>query len=306
MLPYLECTSQLCSLSLSFSLRTVRLDVPLHFLTKLTRLSIDKCRPTYSMVSSLHGLTSLCSLSLCNLQLYDEMDPVFWDFYLRNLSTNLVQLTSLDLSGTQFDVRTLLPLQRLPQLKQLIIGRSLSADCLRYLHALPIPSVNININGEASLNDVSSWLSKKGQQLQGLGLYNFGSSVIPPAVVPVLLHATDLKQLTVSGLEVDMAHVAMLTQLTSLELTECGLDDAAVGSLTPLSGLCYLGLKYNLVTGAEGSMEVLARSMPQLTRLDMTPTSAQEAAVQAFGDRVIGWNAADSRFSLGPLPAGGV
>ena len=102
-----------------------------------------------------------------------------------------------------------------------------------------------------------------------------------------LCHAPQLTALMVFLIRPDTQHVAALTQLRELSLDSCSLDDAAVCRLSSLSHLRTLALQGNEeVTGAQGSMEVLASSMPHLTTLVVTGRrSVRQAAEQAFEQR---------------------
>ena len=102
--------------------------------------------------------------------------------------------------------------------------------------------------------------------------------------------ARHLRELTVDGvcMSSSVQLLGELTQLTSLTLSNCHLDDAAVSKLSALSGLRSLSLRDNAeVAGADGSMACLAAGLPELTSLDLSGTGAGEAAVGAFGARVV-------------------
>ena len=113
-----------------------------------------------------------------------------------------------------------------------------------------------------------------------------------PVIAALRDAAPQLRKLRVRVLWMSGAvnQLAELTQLSSLTLNDCHLDDTAVSKLSALSGLRMLSLRHNAeVTGAEGSMVCLADGLSQLTKLDLlgTGAGAEEAAVGAFGGRVV-------------------
>ena len=107
-----------------------------------------------------------------------------------------------------------------------------------------------------------------------------------PALSLPLHKAVRLESLHLWKLKPDITQLAALTGLTKLSLRNCDIDDANVCSLSTLTGLRSLNLGLNPdITGAQGSMEVLAKSMPQLYFLKLSETAAQEAAQDAFQGR---------------------
>ena len=283
----------------SFSLATsgqAGIDSSLHTLTNLTSLRLRNCYPTTAQLDSILGLTKLSSLSLNGLSGIN-LGP-----FLEQLSTSLVGLTRFDLSGTAFyaGADCLVHLHKLPQLKELLTGGAIPVNTLVGMGSLPFTSVGVSVErntvGEACL-----WLQNASGRLQKLSLFGHGPQAVPALQLPIL-QLGQLKDLKASYVSLNMVHVAALTQLTQLALNMCGLDDAAVCSLSPLCNMRVLTLSYNpQITGAQGSMEVLARSMPHLTTLGLYNTSAEAVAQQVFGDRVIGYAGRDCKWDLRPL-----
>ena len=287
LLQSLRAAKELRCLSLSATTESAEtINFSLHTLTSLTSLSIRNCETTTAVRDSILGLTKLSSLSLCGKRLYDDCGP-----FLKQLSTSLVGLTKLDLSDTSISADDLAHLHNLPQLKELLIDESIPANDLVRLCALPFTSVGILME-HGTVGDACLWLQTAAMRLQKLALVGYGPQAVPALQVP-LLQLAQLKDLKASAVRLNMVHVAALTQLTQLELDGCGLDDAAVCSLSLLSNLRVLKLPWNpQITGDQGSMEVLARSMPHLTLLELgglnCEHSAQVAAELAFGRRLVG------------------
>ena len=207
-------------------------------------------------------------------------------------------LTRLDLLDTAVDVDDLAHLHNLPQLKELHTDGIMPASELGKLGALPLTSVGISVEHN-TVADACSWLQTASGRLQKLALFGHVRLPILPMlpILPILElpKLGKLKVLKACSIRLSIVHVAALTQLTELQLKSCGLDDAAVCSLSSLSNLRVLKFLFNpQITGAQGSMEGLARSMPQLTLLALGGwaggcwASAEVAAELAFGKRLIG------------------
>ena len=133
------------------------------------------------------------------------------------------------------------------------------------------------------LSDASSWLHSAASGLEHLELYHTNGVCTAPAPCLPLHKAIQLESLHLHTLKPDIAKLASLTQLSKLSLTDCDMYDRDVCRLSALAGLQSLELSDNRgITGARGSMELLASSMPRLGSLALSRTAAREAAQQAF------------------------
>ena len=278
----LRAAMQLRSLRISTDNSFAVLDVRLSHLTNLTSLSIKSCILKPAVLRSILRLRSLNSLSLSHI--WANVHGGYCRHYLgrvmKQMATRLVGLTSLDL-GVAVSPEGLAHLRALPQLKRLSLGITVATSSLRHLNALPVTSIHIHSTAE-QLSDVSSWLHSAALGLEHLVLHNYGGWTAPVCLLP-FHKAVDLQSLRLWSVKPDLTQLAALTQLTSLSLTQCRVIDADVCMLAALTGLQNLRLCYNPdITGAQGSMEVLARSMPQLATLGLVETAAQAAAQQAF------------------------
>ena len=283
---------QLCTVTLASTSWYQRFfNVALHPLTNLTRLGIGSSLPTAPVIDSILGLTLLESLSISAV-----VGGHNWQHLVPQLATRLIKLTNLELSDMGQGARpaTLNHLRSLPDLKDLQVCVVPDSE-LPLMGRLPITSAHFRVSDESQLGNLNAWLEDAPGCLQLLwlmGSYS-GSYSGSVAVCAHGLHlhiATQLKSLGMRRVQPDTAEVAALTNLTSLMLGSCGLDDAAVCKLSTLCSLRELSLwDNNGVVGADGSMEVLASSMPHLTKLCLRGTSAQEAAQLVFGERVVDW-----------------
>ena len=304
-----QAAENLRSLSLSADGHPMSLDVPLPTFSCLTTLSICWCHPNGTMLKSMLNLTQLSSLSLSNIRTGGRVGKHGsgkwkwkWEPFMEELAADLSELTSLDFSGIGMDIDALAHLHELPKLKQLCVGNVTAANELSQLVGLPITSINIIVDPE-TVDYVSDWLLDAAGSLQELSLLNQTSEGLVPARSIPLHKAVQLKSFTGFYVELSIAHLASLTQLTSLDLKVCGLDDAAVCRLSSLSNLKELVLSGNPgFTGSQGSVEVLATSMPQLTSLKIcSDMLAYDAACLAFGQRVVKADAVWGKMILRPL-----
>ena len=270
------------------------LGTPLPHLPNLTSLKISNFRADTPVLDSILGLTNLSSLSMCSVQ-----GVYSWEAFMKQLSTRLLHLTCLDFSGSLVRIADLAHLCHVPDLKQRKAGHVVpSAQGILQLGALPVSAIFLMCRSE-EVGEVSSWMQTAAGGLQELALIGFGER-FPASQLP-LLQAMQLKAFTAARVTPNMAHVIALTQLTSVGLNDCGLHDAALCSLSTLSNLQQLSVSGNSgITGAEGSMQVLARSMPSLTLLVLDSASAREAARVAFEHRVVSLRG--GRLELRPLP----
>ena len=257
-------------------------------LTKLTSLRIRGCDfGGGTLCESIPHATTLRSLSLDSI--YNRRSE--WGTFMQQVSTNLVQLNRLDLNGILGGILTtdIAVLRALPQLQQLQLNCDLLATDLSTLRSLPVTVARIFMVEESVEADVCSWLLQSAANLRELSFVRDRLSTVVPAppLVP-LQQASQLRDLFIIGLKPNMAEVAALTQLTRLALEECGLDDTAVCKLSTLSELRVLSLRQNVgISGAEGSMEVLANSMPYLTSIYLGYTNAWEPAKHVFVSRKV-------------------
>ena len=85
-----------------------------------------------------------------------------------------------------------------------------------------------------------------------------------------------------------MSSVCLLTQLTSLRLHSCNLNDAALKKLSVLTGLQELDVQFDkAVKGGMGTLSCLAASLPHLTSLQLPSAVTEKAVLSAFGGRVV-------------------
>ena len=278
-----EAAMQLRSLDLSTTYCNAVLDVPFPPLTNLTSLSINTCSLAPIVVSSILNLSSLTSLSLRHSHVVDGgMDP--WSSFMGQMATCLVAVTCLTLA-LPLSNEGLVHLHAFPQLKRLSVGLSVAASGLRHLSGLPVTSIYIRATTE-EMTDVSTWLHSAASGLEHLVLHNLDRRPAAPASFVPVHKAVHVDPLYLWNVKPDISLLAALTQLTTLSLRGCDMYDADVCMLSALTGLRSLELSYNPgITGAQGSMEVSARSMPQLHSLDLLRTGAQEAAQRAFDGR---------------------
>ena len=295
---------QLRSLTLSraSTLAPAQFLVPVHQLTSLTNLSISALQPPAGILASLLRMTQMKGLQLHNVDIIEQWEP-----YMEQLATCLVGLSSLEFSCTSVSPAALVQLHKLPLLKQLVIEEPMTmhASSLRQLEGLPITRICMGVQ-QATQGDLSRWLQHTADHLHDLSICHPLHPTDPFAFLPVhevTLHkAVHLKKLMACALQPNVAHVAALTQLTSLWLMYCGLDDTAVCKLSTLCNLQELALiTHPGITGAQGSMQVLARSMPCLNFLHLGGTHAQEAAQSAFAERIVSCDLIGGSFNLRPI-----
>ena len=139
------------------------------------------------------------------------------------------------------------------------------------------------LHGPKAVQSSISYSAASG--LKHLVLHKDDGPTTPARFIP-LHKAVHLESLSLWKVKPDMAQLAALTQLSKLSLEGCDMDDADVCRLLTLTGLQSLDLSNNRgITGAQGSMEMLARSMPQLHSMELSGAAAREAAEQAFEGR---------------------
>ena len=290
----LAAAEQLCSLTLSCSTpwSHVSLDAPFESLSTLTRLSIDGFYTPTAPV--LHSILSLRGLKSLTLNWWPPEGCQVSELFMQQLSTRLVELTYLDLRFLSVGFPALMQLRNLPDLKVLLVCETFRGADLLQLDALPITSVAVGVEGTTQAH-LMAWLRTGVGHMQRLAFIGErGWSTLALHELP-LHEVTQLQSLRIHNVQLSPVHagisaLAPLTQLTSLDLDHCGLDDAAVRSLSALSNLRHLGLRENAdISGAQGTMEVLARSMPQLERLELHGASALAggAALVAFEKGIV-------------------
>ena len=278
LLQSLGAATQLRSLDVSGGYLLAVLDVPLPLLTNLTSLSLIHCRLPPAVVSSILSLSSLNSLSL---HVIGDDPRGIWSTTVEQMATRLVGLTSLTL-GVSVSNECLAHLRGLPHLKRLSVAVGVGrASSLRHLNGLPVTSIYIDFE-QGTLGDAATWLHSAASGLEHLTLHTSWSPMLLTSSLP-LYKAVHLQSLELARVKPDLTQLAALTQLTKLSLWKCDMHDDDVCGLSTLTGLQNLELDCNPgITGAQGSMEVLARSMPQLDSLSLLSTGAQDAAQLAF------------------------
>ena len=276
---------QLRSLNISTPrLRRLSLGVSLTMLTKLTSLHIKGC----TLCESIPHATTLRNLSINTLYTRSE-----YGAFMQQVSASLVQLSRLELDGSSgAGAADMNHLCALPQLQQLELRQFVYARELSKLEPLPITRIHINME-EGAEAGVGRWLHQSAAGLRTL-LYckRPSSSNAFVAISPLvpLQHAPLLTSLAMSDMQPNLTHLAALTQLTALGLNTCGLDDAGIVRLAGLSEFRILGVKGNKgISGAAGSMEVVAKSMPDLTAFYVDGVAAQEAARHFGPEKVKSW-----------------
>ena len=296
LLQSLSSAAQLSSLMLDLAGNDDTCSVNLASLTKLTSLSILSARLSATTVSSLVSLTKLHELNLIGVEADADVDC---SKLMKDLGSQLVKLTSIDLSSNNlFSWSDYCALKALPLLTQLHLRgvRILCHDLISSGRGLPIASARVRLDA-ADVTQFTAWLLvKMPGELQYLQLWDkeptSEEAVVAKLVAAVKVAGPQFKSLGLYSFHnlnsYHMAEVAGLTQLTSLCLWGLRIDDAA---LCQLSSLSSLGMLYmygsHSITGAGGSMQVLATHMPQLTRLVLSTKSCCDSARQAFGSRVV-------------------
>ena len=206
---------------------------------------------------------------------------------MEQMATRLVRLTSLAFM-LSVSSEALAHLRALPQLKRLSVDHVLfTASSPMHLNGLPITSISLLFTREV-WGVASTWLSGAASGLEHFGVLNYvGCPSVPARYLP-LHKAVHLTSLNLHMVEPDTTQLPAPTQLTKLSLIDCDMDDADVCRLSALIGLRSLDLRFNpRITGGQGSMEVLARSMPQLESLALLGTAARQAAQWAFQGRCL-------------------
>ena len=210
-------------------------DLSLTMLTKLTSLRITSCSFKAATKGSLRdSIPHLTTLKRLSLDAISSGSP--WQPFMQQISTRLVQLTSLELGG-MWDVEAtdIAVLRALPQLQQLQLNFPIPARDLSKLGSLPVTVIRVSMYQSYSDAGICSWLRQSAANLRELALKMdyFSSNAPPPPLVP-LQQALQLRDLAIVGLQPNMTEVAALTQLTRLALESCGLDDIAVCTVNPV------------------------------------------------------------------------
>ena len=263
-------------------------------LTKLTSLSITNGETFPLSISSLLSLTQLRSLSL--------VDTSEWGYAsIHSIASSLVQLTSLDLSGSDLEdcishfsaLRSLTGLQEL-RLDDIIVPSQLLAE----LDGLPVTAIGISFRTAGDVSVTSSWLRPRlTNKLESVWLTDWeAQSVIEGSDLVRLLPAFSAAGPQLKELELHLAHlspvvsqVTGLTQLTRVVLSYGTLDQGALCKLSTLSGLQHLSLEDSTIDAAwaEGAVLGLVAALAQLTRLALCNEDAVTPSIlQALGSRV--------------------
>ena len=299
------CTSclQLRSLSLSNLEPHAGSLVHLSKLTQLTSLRLHKCLipPLYSLSddistavdSSTRAILSICSLSqLRSLDLAQNHIP--WlppTPSLRNLTENLPHLSSLDLSGSQIDVKDMAALVSLKDLQELRLGGCyLPVSSLQTLSNLPCTSVGIVLD-PADVPQFSTWMSSaaSSSSLMKLDVLLRDPSVYQPwdlvedrnladLLLQPMVACKTLQHLDVSGwVRYELQQLTELTQLTQLcvpdSMGASAEDCRHLSNLTNLQKLklCMDSSRFSVLATESAYRkevkEVLSSCLPQLRKL---------------------------------------
>jgi hypothetical protein len=262
-------------------------------LTNLTSLKLHSLGLNSTILESIFLLTQLRHLKLEDVYLKDAALVAF----VRGVAGSLLHLTTLQLGAELMSIeqQQLLPLTSLRGLKDLRLSYlGVEAEGVAVLKQLPITSAEVNINA-GEVGEVCSWLQGGGSKINALELLGDSHEQLSLPEVELLMStlrtcAPQLQSLSLSHIH-QLCHctsqLASLTQLTRLTVLGCKFDDAALLSLSALTGLQELSIRFNKVTWA-GGFECLASSLQQLTHFELQQSSTtHEAAERAFGSRVI-------------------
>ena len=220
--------------------------------TSLTSLSIGKCRVMPAARDSLYTLTQLKALDLSTADVdFSPREPATSarDF-LEGIAVvysglaSLTQLTRLDIPNQLVILPNCLPqLRSLSNLQTLRI-HSLHALDLSEVDQLPVTKLCIKIPGIDG-GDAARWLQQHASRLQHLGLDKGpGSPATVPQtaalLAPLSAASASLQHLGLWRLAVgssNMGHLTGLSELTSLVLDSCNMNDSAVRQLSMLTKL---------------------------------------------------------------------
>ena len=202
--------------------------------TGLTALKVNHWHLTDPALSSVSSLTLLRSLDVSHTCLGSSIGS---SQFIQSIASDLVQLTALAFNHTMtrstdvhFDIKApgLAPLCDSPQLKVLHCeSSSFSADILATLGNLPLTALMVRVSSDAGKLHLADWVRRSGQRLEkvvvcGVGLQDPRLMLDPFRCLP------QLQKLGLFQVSVSLSEVSLLTQLTSIELTACSIEDAGL------------------------------------------------------------------------------
>ena len=220
---------------------------------------------------------------------------------MQRISTSLVQLTCLELNktGTRtgdqryssvFRLEALAPLCSLPHLRKLGTDMLHCYD-LSSMSKLPITYIRIpRFSSDTDNAHFSAWLRSSGHSLETMLIYVPGApSRMAKISVEAATCAPKLRTLEMAGVSLCIAELALLTQLSRLELVVCDLRDADLCTSLAMPNLRSLRLCYaRAVQRVHVFVLFLAVGLPQLTDLCVDNSTAVGMAEAGFKDRIVG------------------
>ena len=298
------------------------LNVDLSSFTSLTSLQLIGWELSSSSIASLLSLTQLSSLDLSSSTFVTGVDGP--QELMQHISTSLVQITRLELNDTcirtgdqypsMFSLEDLAPLCSLQHLRK--VG-SLMLQCVDLSSMSKLPITHIRIPWFSSnTHDVqlAAWVRNSGQSLESAIIFGCGNPGRPPPKrsVEAATCAPQLRTLQMMSVSLCVAELALLMQLSSLELAVCDFRDADLCKSLVMPNLRSLRLV--LVSGEQevyGCMHFLEADLPQLTELRVSDRRAAAMAEAALKDRIVGTSQQQQQRRNGPdewvytlLPAG--
>ena len=322
LLQVLSAASQLRSLRISgpapATERTISITGCFRYLPALRHVELVSVAMSCSNFSSLMRLSQLRSLSLVHC----GTTPGIWGYdrvkyfgreVIPAIASSLTGLTSLDLSHSWWHPsENFSPLTALAKLVQLRIegpAFTLRNDVVvRLPPTLPLKAVGLEalawqhmLQHQEVTRVLEGWLQPLLlEKLDTLVLSHKardGEKLLMPELFAVLAKSgPQLRSLCLEGIQAhgEVGQLAVLTQLTQLQLESCGVHNSEVAQLSALTGLRSLSLADNKrVKGRAGSFSTLATTLQQLTVM-RCHEKAGSAMRGAFGDRILASRSCDS------------
>ena len=228
---------------------------------------------------------------------------------MQRISTSLVQITRLDLNETvttsdmrvfpsSLKLRALVPLCSLQHLRKLGSSR-LECDDLSSMSKLPCTEICVpRLKSNTDNVQFAAWVRSSGQSLESVSIGSLVGQLQGRERDIVSLEAQtsapQLKTLCLISVSLCVAELALLTQLSSLELVDCIVRDADLCKSVVMPNV--RSLQWTVVCGAEAvhsAMHFLEAGFPQLIELRVDNMTAAAKAEAGFKDRIVGtdkWN----------------
>ena len=291
---------QLCSLSIVGSQQyRSACTMDLAPFVGLTSLQINNWQLRDSTLSSISSLMHLRSLDLSRTCLGSTPGS---SQFIQSIASDMLQLTSVrfvytatrapDDPGGFRDISAadVAPLCSLPKLKGLDCGtsKSISADVLATLGNSPLTCLAVYVGSKADALHLADWVRRSGQGLKKVRIFGV-QRPSPRVMLDPFRCSPQLQKLDLSYVSPSFSELSLLTQLTSMEMTGCSIEDAGLHQLSVMPNLRHLLLRYNWgLEGWQGPMEHLEACLPQLALLALSGTASTLAAREAFDDRILG------------------